>query len=321
MMLAIAWSASVGGLGTIIGSPPNAIAIGILDTALAHTQGYSGITFVGWMMIGVPIVIIFIPVIWRVLLFFFPPERRLIEGAGRQFQKEHRALGSWSSGERLTGMVFLLAVVLWVSNPFWDAILPGSMADTLGGVDEFVIGLFAGLVLFVIPVRLRNPEGVLTWHDTRWVDWGVLILFGGGIALSDALFQTGVAGWIARNVIDMVGFQSIVVLVLVVILLVDFLTEIASNTAVTTMIVPVVISVAIATGVDPVTLSIAAALAASMAFMLPVATPPNALVYGTGKVTLRDMVRAGFLLDVIGWICVFVVLWFFGSVVFGIVTF
>lgn len=302
LMLGIAWSASIGGVGTIIGSPPNGIAMGILNATFAEDPAYTRITFLDWMTFGVPYVLLFLPIVWVVLLKVFPPEVRTIPGGKDRLLQERAALGPLSPGEKRTITVFLFAVVCWISNPFWGALLPESIAERLAWVDEYTIGLTAGVLLFLVPVNARKGEFVLSWSDTKTVDWGTLLLFGGGIALSDAMFKTGLASWIATSFIGVLGTPSTLVMIFAVILLVDFLTEITSNTAVTSMMVPIVVSIAIATGEQPVTLAVAAALAASMAFMLPVATPPNALVFGSGYVRLRDMIRAGFILDIVGWL-------------------
>lgn len=302
LMLGIAWSASIGGVGTIIGSPPNGIAMGILNATFAEDPAYTRITFLDWMTFGVPYVVLFLPVVWFVLLKVFPPEVMTIPGGKVRLLQERAALGPLSPGEKRTVAVFLFAVVCWISNPFWGSMFPTSIAERLAWVDEYTIGLTAGVLLFFVPVNAHTGEYVLSWPDTKSVDWGTLILFGGGIALSDAMFKTGVASWIATSFIGALGTPSTLAMIFAVILLVDFLTEITSNTAVTSMMVPIVISIAIATGEHPVTLAVAAAIAASMAFMLPVATPPNALVFGSGYVRLKDMIRAGFILDVIGWL-------------------
>jgi len=320
MMLGIAWAASIGGVGTIIGTPPNGIALGILDSTFAENEGYERITFVDWMKFGIPYVVILIPIAWQVLLRLFPPEERVLAGGPQQLLSKREELGRMSMGEKYTVAVFLLAVVLWVTNPFWGMLLPSSLADRVSWVDEFMIGLFAGVILFVIPVNKPTGEFVLKWEDTKTVDWGTLLLFGGGIALSDAMFRTGLASWLATSVIGMLGAPSILPLIAIVVLFVGLLSEVASNTAVTTMMVPIMISLGVGTGIDPVTLAISTALGSSLGFMLPVATPPNALVYATGYVKLSDMVRAGCILDIIGWMVTVGVLWFFGAVVFGVLT-
>ena len=168
-------------------------------------------------------------------------------------------------------------------------------------------------------MNFREGKFVLDWHDARYVDWGTLLLFGGGIALSEAMFKTGFASWIATTFVGGLGTPSTLVMLIAVVLLVDFLTEITSNTAVTSMMVPVVISIAIRTGENPVTLAVGTAIAASMAFMLPVATPPNAIVYSSGYVGIREMIRSGFVLDMAGWLMTLFILIVFGSWLLGIV--
>jgi sodium-dependent dicarboxylate transporter 2/3/5 len=301
LLLGIAWAASIGGVGTIIGTPPNGIALGILNTTFANDPAYHRITFLDWLKFGVPYVLLFLPLAWWILMRLHPPEIRVLPGGKVQLEAQRARLGPLSAGEKGTIAVFLLVVTLWVTNPFWNSILPEALFTRLTWLDEYLIGLLCGTALFFIPINLAKGEFLLDWEDTKFVDWGTLILFGGGIALSDAMFKTGLASWIARSFVGMLGTPSTVTLVFAVVFLVDFLTEVTSNTAVTSMMVPVVISIAQKTGADPVTVAVAAAVAASMAFMLPVATPPNALVYGTGYVRLKDMVRAGLVLDILGW--------------------
>ena len=309
LMLGIAWAASIGGVGTIIGTPPNGIALGILNSTFGNDPAYHRITFLDWMKFGVPYVLMYLPVTWFILLKLHPPEIIALPGGKERLLEDRKSLGPLSGGERGTIVVFLLAISLWITNPFWDSLLPAFLAQRVSWLDEYLIGLLCGSLLFFIPVKLSEGRFLLGWRDTKFVDWGTLILFGGGIALSDAMFKTGLAGWIATSFVGQLGAPSTIVLVFAVVFLIDFLTEVTSNTAVTSMMVPVVISIALKTGEDPVTVAVAAAIAASMAFILPVATPPNALVYGTGYIALKDMVRTGLILDIIGWLMtVFVVL-------------
>jgi sodium-dependent dicarboxylate transporter 2/3/5 len=316
LMLGIAWGASIGGVGTLIGTPPNGIAVSILASAKLAPPD-----FLDWMKFGVPFVILAIPLAWLILRFVFPPEIVAIPGGKAALLEEKRTLGRWSKGERATMAVFLLAVTLWVSSPFLELILPAATARRLTGLDEYTIALLAALLLFIIPVDWRTRQFVLDWPDSKAVDWGTLLLFGGGIALSDAIFRTGLAGWMAESFIGLVGHPSTLLLTFLIVLMICFLTEVTSNTAVTSMMIPVIISIARGSGADPVSLSVAAAVAASMAFMLPVATPPNALVYGTGRVAITDMIRAGFILEICGWILTVATLFVFGHLLFGILKF
>ncbi len=321
LMLGIAWAASIGGVATIIGTPPNAIALGILNSTFANDPTYQRITFLDWMKFGVPYVLVYVPFAWFLLLKFNRPEIESVPGGKERLLSERATLGPMGSGEKAAVGMFLLAVLLWVSNPFWDSILPTSLANRLSWIDEYSIGLTVGVMLFFVPVDLRKGVFLLNWKDAKFVDWGTLILFGGGIALSNALFKTGLASLIAGSFVSTLGEPSTFVMMFAIVMLMVLLTEVTSNTAVTTMMVPIIISIAIRTGENPITLSIAAAVAASMAFMLPVATPPNALVYGTGYVSIKDMLKAGVILDMLGWLVTIIILAVFGSWIFGVLKF
>lgn len=321
LMLGIAWAASIGGVGTVIGTPPNAIALGILQSTFADDPAFHRITFLDWLSFGIPFVVVMIPVAWALLVLTSRAGFTAAGNVREMLVRERDGLGPLSAGERGTISVFLLAVVLWISNPFWNVILPSGLARQLAWIDEFSIGLTAGVLLFLIPVDVKKRVFLLEWKDAAFVDWGTLLLFGGGIALSDAMFRCGLATWLGTAFTGMIGSPSPVVMVFCVVAFMGMLTEVTSNTAVTTMMVPVVISMALRAGTDPATLAVAAAVGASMAFMLPVATPPNALVYATGHVTVRDMVKHGLVLEIVGWFLTVGLLLLFADVVFGVLRF
>jgi sodium-dependent dicarboxylate transporter 2/3/5 len=218
-------------------------------------------------------------------------------------------LGRTGSDEKVVVVVIAFVMTLWLTHHHWPVLLPPGIFAHVErfGIDE--IGLLGGLLLFVIPTMRAGWQPVLVWRDTKYVDWGTLVLFGGGLALSSAMFKTGLSDWIAAEVVSRLhGWWPLLCLAAIV-LLVDFLTEITSNTAVTAMFAPITIAIAPGLGLEPQTLCIAAAMAASLAFMLPVATPPNALVYATGYFRIGQMMRAGFLMNLLGCGLMVAIMW------------
>lgn len=314
--LSIAYGASIGGVATIIGSPPNGIYVSILKTS-----GYGNINFLDWMKIGFPLSIILIQIMWLVLLVVFPMKDLTISNSKEFIKRLNEQLGRFSRGELYTTIGFIIVVLLWISNPFWDLFLPEKIAKRLAYFDENIIALFVAISLFFIPIKWKSNQFVLDWNDSKFIDWGTLILFGGGIALSDAMFKTGLAKWIAVSIIEIIGKPSPLIIVLAIVAFIVFLTEVTSNTAVTSMMVPILLSISMGIGIDGKLLGIAAALSASMAFMLPVATPPNALVYGSGYIKISDMIKAGFILNIFAIIFITLILYLVAYQIFGIVKF
>ncbi|NIC04844.1 SLC13 family permease [Billgrantia bachuensis] len=296
LLLAIAWSASMGGLGTLLGSPPNAIVAGYAADELGRNIG-----FLEWMMLGVPLAFTFILVGWvlmtRVLYRFDVAE---IPGGKEMIEGEIHKLGPLSQGEKMVMTVFGSAAFLWVV-PGVLGNIPGvgEWLGPLGALDDTAIAIAAGIALFILPARGRS-EMVLNWHDAEdGLPWGVLLLFGGGLSLAGAVAGTGLDSWFGEQI---TGLEVLPVLLLVaaVATIVLFLTEVTSNTATAATFIPVLGGVAVGIGADPMTLLIPAAFAATCAFMLPVGTPPNAIVFGTGAVTIAQMARGGFVLNLIG---------------------
>ncbi len=316
LAFSIAYGASIGGVATLIGTPPNGICVSIL-----RASGIDNINFFEWLKIGLPITLILIPLTWIVLLKVFPTEIKNITGGKEYINGLIKELGPISKGEKLTLAGFSLLLLLWISNPFWRYFLPENIYLSLKNYDENLIALSVAILLFMVPVDWKSRKFVLDWKDSKAIDWGTLLLFGGGIALSDAMFKTGFAGWIASSVVQIVGKPHPIILVLVIVILIDFLTEVTSNTAVTSMMVPILLSISTGMNVDGKLLAVAAALASSMAFMLPVATPPNAIVYGSGFIKITDMVRIGFILDIIAWIVITLCLYFISFLLFGVINF
>jgi sodium-dependent dicarboxylate transporter 2/3/5 len=298
LMLGIAYAASIGGIATLIGSPPNLLAASFIS----ETYGRE-ISFVEWMSIGLPVVVIFLPTAWYLLTKkIYPLEVTSTPGLAQHAREELRQLGRMSRGERATMLVFSFAVMLWIFRPLIVAI------EVFGGtpfseLSDAGVAMLAALLLFAWPVNMKEHEYVMSWKEMKDLPWGVLILFGGGLALAAAIEGNGLAQYIGSQLSGLTIFPTIAVIGGVVLVII-FLTELTSNTATTAAFLPILAGIAPVLGIESTELLIPAAIAASCAFMMPVATPPNALVFATGAVEMRHMVRAGFWLNVIGVILV-----------------
>jgi solute carrier family 13 (sodium-dependent dicarboxylate transporter), member 2/3/5 len=305
LMLSIAYAASIGGIGTLIGTPPNAFLASFM-----RDQYDIEISFFTWMLFGVPIVLIALPIAWLLLTrFLFPADLIAIEDAGGGIRSELKALGPMRPGEKLVGAVFILAALAWI--------LRVPLANWTGlALDDTIIAILAALILFAVPVNARSGEVALDWEATRNVPWGVLLLFGGGLALASGFAETGLAAWIGDAV---AGLEiSTLVLIFVVTAAMVFLTEITSNTASSATFLPILGAVAVGLGLDPMMLAVPVAVAASMAFMMPVATPPNAIVFSYERMQLSDMVRAGIWMNVVAIILIYGLFLTLGRLIFGL---
>lgn len=286
LMLVIAYGSSIGGIGTLIGTPTNALLAGFM----AETYDVE-ISFVGWMQLGLTLVVVALPLVFLLLTkVIFPIRLREIPGGRAFIQGELRALGPMSRPEKAVAAVFVGTAVLWIVRPLLGGVLP---ALTDAGV-----AMTSALLLFILPANLRRGTALLDWEHARRLPWGVLLLFGGGLSLAAAIQETGLAAWIGEQM-ALLGDLPLIVILLAVVTVVTFLTELTSNTATAAAFLPVLASVSLGIGQDPLWLGVPAALAASCAFMMPVATPPNAIVYGSSFVTIRHMARAGFVLNLL----------------------
>jgi len=310
LMLGVAYSASIGGIATLIGTPPNAVLAGAASELLGYEIG-----FVQWMGVGLPITIIMLPLTWIVLTRFLYPAGPLSGDGAAIIDGERRALGIPSKGEKITGVVFALTALAWVmrsEKTIGGLTIPG-LQTFAPEIRDSTIAMTAALILFAIPVNWKKGQFTLDWRTAAGIPWGVLVLFGGGLSLARAMDRSGLADWIGSVVGTLEGV-SMIVIIGVVATLVVFLTELTSNVATTAMAMPVMAGAAIGLGLEPLQLMTAAALAASMAFMLPVATPPNAIVFGSGYITIPQMSRAGLVLN----LCAIVLITTLGSVLIPI---
>lgn len=275
IMLSVAYAASIGGISTLIGTTPNLIFAGIYRTFYG-----TEITFMQWASFGVPLAFFILIVCWIYLVYVaYPPA---IKSLGTGIEDEITKLGKITCHEKKVLAVFLLVASLWVTRTLWGKYLP-MIADSS-------IAVFGAFLLFLIPAG--KDEALLKWNDALRLPWDVVILLGGGLAIAKGFIETGLDKWIAQQLFFLKGMPAIVI-ILAVVTLTLFLTEITSNTATATIILPVSASLAAVLGIEPAGLMIAVAISSSLAFMLPVATPPNAIVFGTGQVTIPQMARAG----------------------------
>jgi sodium-dependent dicarboxylate transporter 2/3/5 len=292
LLLSIAYAASIGGIGTIVGTPPNGILVHFIEQTYGHA-----ISFAEWLLIGMPVVVLFLPVAWLLVTrVLFPSGLPPIAGGREWVAGELRRLGPLSRGERVTLAVFAATVALWIFRP-----LLGSVA--VGGVRPFAhlsdsgIAVLAALALFVLPVG--RGQRAVDWEVAKKLPWDVLILFGGGLSLAAAVEHNGVAEYLSSLADGLRGWPTLLLL-LAVVAMTTFLSELTSNTAQVATMLPLLAAFAPAAGVHPYMLIVPCTLAASAAFMMPVGTPPNAIVFGTGLLTIGDMCRAGVWLNLVG---------------------
>ncbi len=300
LLLMTAYAASIGGLATPVGTPPNLIGIGMM-----HDLAGVRLPFFQWMLVGLPIALVMFAVLVLLLGRLHPAPVQRLQGLGDTLAAWQRELPAWGRAQTVTLAAFLTAVVLWVT--------PGALAVARGADDglylaasellnEGVVAVLAASLLFVIPVRGTPLGGALEWKDAVKIDWGTILLFGGGLSLGSLMYSTGLAERLARALLGAGPEVSLWMLTAAATAFAIVISETTSNTASASMVVPVVIAVSQAAGVSPLPPALGATLGASLGFMLPVSTPPNAIVYGSGRVPVLAMVRAGIWFDVLGFL-------------------
>jgi len=301
-LLGVAYSASIGGLGTIVGSPPNGILVRYLET-----RGQP-VDFLDWMMIGVPAMLAFLPLAWFInVKLLFPTRIREIEGGREYIAGEWEKLGRPSRGERITLVVFACTVAFWIFRPLLIDVAVGGVRP-LAKLSDAGIAMAAALALFMIPVDRRSGAMAMDWETAVKLPWGVLILFGGGLALAGAAEANGVAVFIGTLAEGLSAWPAWAALLAMIAIMV-FMSEVTSNTAQVATMVPILAAIAPVLGLPPAMLLIPATLGASCAFMMPVGTPPNAIVFGTGLVRIPQMMRAGLWLNLTGILLIFALSW------------
>ncbi|NNF40643.1 MAG: DASS family sodium-coupled anion symporter [Woeseiaceae bacterium] len=296
LLLGVAYGATIGGMATLVGTAPNAM----LAAFMQESYG-TEIDFSSWMMVGLPLSAMMLPMAWLVLTrWIFKVEFKTSAEGRATLDNMKREMGRITVPEVRVAIVFTLMALAWVSRPLLVQ-LPG-----LGALDDSGIAMAGAILLFLVPSGDKSDPLLLRWHYAEQLPWSVLILFGGGLTLASAVTRTGLAEWLGGS-LQAVGMLPLMMIVVVAATMIIFLTELTSNIATTATFLPVVGAIAIESGFDPIVLTVPVTFAASCAFMLPVATPPNAIVFGSGLLTIPKMARAGLLLNIVGIVVVSVV--------------
>jgi sodium-dependent dicarboxylate transporter 2/3/5 len=292
LLLGVAYAASIGGMGTPIGTPPNLFLV-------SYAREHLGldISFADWMLFGIPLVLLFLPAAWWLLLRVFPLRGLRVQGVEGMAGEALRAMGPMGRGEKATIAAFLFAACIWIFKPLLVHVTIAGLHPFRGFTDSGV-AMFAALALFVFPAG-GGKGPVLDWDTAKKIPFGLLLLFGGGLSLAAAIERNGVATYLGQQMTALQGFPMWAFIALAA-LSVLFLGELLSNTAMAATVIPICAALAVAAGWDVLTVLIPITLAASCGFMLPVATPPNAIAYGSGEIDAHAMVRVGFWLNLMG---------------------
>ncbi|MCM3906889.1 SLC13 family permease [Trueperella bernardiae] len=302
LMLGIAYAASIASLSTLIGTPPNALLRGYLQDTHDIT-----LSFGKWMLFATPMAWLFLLVAWQLLVRVYKPEVSEIPGGKELIERELRDMGPMSAQEKIVGLIFVAAAAAWIIIPtFWPD----------GPISDSTIAMILAMVLFITPAKPSEGVAILDWETAKHIPWDVLLLFGGGLSLSAAFGSSGLSAWIGEVAGSMAGLPTIIIIAGVAAIVI-FLTEMTSNTATAAAFLPIIGAVAIGMGVDVQLLVIPVALAATCAFMLPVATPPNAIAYGSGYISIAQMVKAGLWLNILGIVMITVWTLVFGPMLLG----
>ncbi len=305
LLLGLAYAASIGGLGTLIGTPPNALLAGFMN----ETYGVE-IGFGQWMLLGVPLVMISLPLTWLLLTRVLHPLKGNAFASGSEaIGRELELLGKRRRDETIVAAITAITALLWVIRPLLDPYIPG--------LNDTTIAMAGAFAMFVVPMDASWTRFGLEWKDIERLPWSVLLLFGGGLALADAIQKTGLAGWLGTRLGALENWPVLLVAFALTVVVI-FMTELTSNTATAATFLPVIAAIATGMSIDPMLLAVPAVLAASCAFMMPVATPPNAIVYGSGRLTVPEMARAGLGLNVMFSFLILALMFTIGRIVFGV---
>ena len=319
LLFGIAYSSSIGGIATLVGTPPNALFASVASIIFRNMKE---ISFADWFIFAVPVTLIVFMVAWLLLYLMYKPRKSWKKLHVDDFKQEYDNLGKMKQEERIVLILFIILAFLWIFRSGFTIqsfVIPGwsNLFKLPGYINDGTIAIFISLILFMIPSKSKQGERIMDWETAGRIPWGIVLLFGGGFALAEAFVKSGLSIWFGEQLAGLANVNPIII-TLVVVIMMSFLTELTSNVASTEMILPILAGLATTIKLNPLLLMIPATIAASLAFMLPVATPPNAIIFGTNRIQVKDMAKTGFLLNMSGVIIVTLVMYFWGTRVFGI---
>jgi sodium-dependent dicarboxylate transporter 2/3/5 len=319
LLLGIAYSASIGGIATLVGTPPNLSFARIISIVFPEMPE---ISFANWLIFALPATILLFVAAWLLLYFMYKPKADWKNVQLNDFRKEYDALGKPKIEEKIVFVLFLVLAFLWIFRSGFNIqsfVIPGwsKLFDNPKYINDGTVAIFIALLLFIIPSKSKKGERIMNWETANKIPWNIVLLFGGGFALAKGFVASGLSVWFGEQLAGLANISPIG-LTFANVSMMSLLTELTSNTATTEMILPILAGLSTAIKINPLLLMIPATLAASLAFMLPVATPPNAIVFGTNRIKIKDMVKTGILLNIVGIIIATLVMYFWGTVVFDI---
>jgi sodium-dependent dicarboxylate transporter 2/3/5 len=317
--LGIAHAATVGGIATLIGTPPNLSFARILHIYFPQAPE---ISFATWFFFALPLSVVFLILIWLVLTIRYSPPRGKFQIDSEVFKEEYRKLGPFKFEEKVVLVIFALMAFLWILRvdiEIGNFVIPGwsSLLGVADFVDDSTVAVLMAVLLFVIPSKSEKGRRIMNWATAVKLPWDIVLLFGGGFALASGLKESGLSTWLGNQLTGLSLLPPILIIMLICAML-TFLTELTSNTATTEMVLPILAGVAVAIKINPLFLMVPATLSASCAFMMPVATPPNAIIFGTRRLRIADMAKTGISLNLIGIILITLTIYFLGKLVFNI---
>lgn len=319
LLLGIAYSASIGGIATLVGTPPNLSFARIISIVFPEMKE---ISFADWFIFALPVSILLFISAWVLLFILYRPNSKWTDLHTNEFRKEHNLLGKPKLEEQIVFTLFVILAGLWIfrsgfSIQSFEIQGWSNLFNTPAYINDGTVAIFIALLLFVIPSKTKRGERIMNWETANRIPWNIVLLFGGGFALAKGFVDSGLSVWFGEQLAGLANVEPII-LTMANVTMMSLLTELTSNVATTEMILPILAGLSVTIKLDPLLLMVPATLAASLAFMLPVATPPNAIIFGTNRITIKDMVKTGILLNIIGIIISTLVMYFWGTLVFEI---